>query len=117
MWDIFQEIQLNDLRAQQHGTDLSQRRTDGDVAELARQIRKIALVNQALYELLKERTGISDEELRRKIDEIDKRDGTADGKLSPKPVMCPKCGHIVTAGTLSCQSCGAKVAPKYPFAT
>ena len=41
MWDIFQEIQLNDLRAQQHGTDLSQRRTDGAVAELARQIRKL----------------------------------------------------------------------------
>jgi hypothetical protein len=117
MWDIFQEIQLNDLRSQQHSTDISQRRTDGDVNELARQVRKIALVNQALYELLKERTGISDEELRRKIDEIDKRDGALDGKLTPKPVVCPKCGHVVTAGALSCQSCGAKVAPKYPFSS
>jgi len=117
MWDIFQEIQLNDLRAQQHSADSSQRRADDDLAELARQVRKIALVNQALYELLKEKTGISYEELRRKIDDIDRRDGVLDGKLLPKPVVCPKCGTMVTAGALSCQNCGAKVAPKYPFSS
>jgi len=117
MWDIFQEIQLNDLRSQQHATDISQRRTDGDLTDLVRQVRKIALVNQALYELLKEKTGITDAELRKKIDEIDQRDGAADGKLSPKPVICPKCGATVTAGALSCQGCGAKVAPKYPFSS
>lgn len=33
-------------------------------------MRKIARVNQALYELLKERIGLNDEDLRRRICEI-----------------------------------------------
>jgi hypothetical protein len=115
MWDIFQEIRLNDQRARQANTDSSLRRTSLDLDDLARQFRKMALVNQALYELLKDRTGISDEDLRRKISEIDLRDGTIDGRLDASPLRCPKCRGAVTAGALSCSNCGVTVAPKYPF--
>ena len=75
----------------------------------------MALVNQALYELLQRKTGISDEELRLKIKEIDKRDGHENGKLSATPLKCPKCRNIVTAGALKCPNCEATIAPKYPF--
>lgn len=115
MWDIFQEIRLNNQSARQDDSDSSLRRTSLDLDDLARQVRKMALVNQALYELLKERTGISDEDLRRKISEIDLRDGAADGKLDASPLRCPKCQSAVTVGALSCQTCGATVAPKYPY--
>jgi|GEM_PF-5821749 len=91
MWDIFQEIRLNDQSARQADSDSTLRRTSLDLDDLARQIRKMALVNQALYELLKERTGISDEDLRRRIREIDVRDGTADGRVAASPLRCPKC--------------------------
>ena len=70
MWDIFQEIRINDLRARQGDAESSQKSTSGDLNELERHVRKLSLVSQALYELLKERTGISDEDLRRKIDSI-----------------------------------------------
>jgi hypothetical protein len=115
MWDIFQEIRLNDLHARQSDSDSSLKRASFDLDGVARHLRKMALVNQALYELLKERTGISDEDLRRKIREIDLRDGAADGRLDAPPLRCPKCGGSVTAGALSCLTCGATVAPKYPY--
>lgn len=115
MWDIFQEIRLNDLRAQQGDTKSSLNSTAGDVDDLHRHVRKLALVSQALYELLKESTGITDEDLRRRIELIDKRDGAADGKLDAAPLKCPKCGGAVTAGGLSCKTCGAMAAPRYPF--
>lgn len=115
MWDIFQEIRLNDQSARQSDTDSSLRRTSLNLEDLARQVRKMALVNQALYELLKERTGISDEDLRRRVREIDLRDGRSDGKLEASPLRCPKCRGAVTAGALSCPTCGATVAPKYPY--
>lgn len=115
MWDIFQEIRLNDHGARQDDSDSALRRTSLNLDELARQMRKMALVNQALYELLKERTGISDEDLRRRIREIDLRDGAADGRLDASPLRCPKCQSAVTVGALSCQYCGATIAPKYPF--
>lgn len=117
MWDLFQEIRLNDLRAQQGDTRSSLKGTSGDLNDLVRHVRKLALVNQALYEVLKERTGITDEELRRKIDEIDRRDGVSNHRHDAAPLRCPKCGISVTAGALMCQGCGAKTAPKYPFET
>jgi hypothetical protein len=115
MWDIFQEIRLNDQRAKQANTDSSLRRTSMDLDDLVRQVRKMALVNQALYELIKERIEISDEDLRKKIREIDLRDGTADERLDAPPLRCPKCQGTVTVGSLSCRTCGATVAPKYPY--
>ncbi|MDP4625024.1 MAG: hypothetical protein NWT08_07785 [Akkermansiaceae bacterium] len=115
MWDIFQEIRLNDLRAQQGDTNSSLKSASGDINELNRHVRKLALVSQALYELLKESTGITDEDLRRRIEMIDKRDGVTNGRIDATPLKCPKCGGVVTAGALSCQTCGAMAAPKYPF--
>lgn len=115
MWDIFQEIRLNDHRARQDSMESKAASLRGDQFDLQRQLAKMALVNQALYELVKEKLAISDEELRRKIREIDVRDGSEDGDLQGPPLRCPKCGSTMTAGALSCQSCGAKVAPRYPF--
>lgn len=115
MWDIFQEIRINDLRARQGDAESSLRSTSGDLNELNRHVRKLALVSQALYEILKERTGITDEELRRKIDQIDMRDGAMNGRADMAPLKCPKCAVSVTPGALNCQVCGTKVAPKYPF--
>lgn len=115
MWDIYQEIRINDLRARQLDAESSVRSTAGDLDDMTRHIRKLALVSQALYELMKERTGITDEELRRKIDAIDMRDGGLDGKIDLAPLKCPKCGMGVSSGALKCKGCGAKVAPKYPF--
>ena len=67
-------------------------------------------------DLLKEHTAIRDEDLRRKIREIDKRDGVEDGRLLAAPLTCPKCHATVTAGALACLTCGATIAPKYPYA-
>jgi hypothetical protein len=115
MWDIFQEIRINDLRARQGDAESSLRSASGDLSDLDRHVRKLALVSQALYEILKERTGITDEELRRKIDQIDMRDGALNGRVDQTPLKCPKCSVSVTPGALHCHGCGAKVAPKYPF--
>lgn len=115
MWDLFQEIRLNDQSARLDHANSTIKSTSLSLDDLARQVRKMALVNQALYELLKEKNGISDEDLRRKVREIDLRDGAANARLDASPLRCPKCQSAVTAGALSCPSCGATVAPKYPF--
>jgi hypothetical protein len=96
------------LRSESSGVDL-------EVAELKDLVAKMALVNQALYELLKARTGITDEDLRLKVREIDRRDGAEDGRMHSRPVHCPKCHTVVSAGALSCPGCGATIAPKSPY--
>ncbi|MEP4078261.1 hypothetical protein [Haloferula sp.] len=115
---------FEDIYFQSRINDISQRHSDlkGDttslgyeIKQLRRLVSKMALTNQALYELLQSRAGITDEELRLKIREIDKRDGQEDGKISAQPLKCPKCQSIVSAGALKCHNCQATIAPKYPF--
>ena len=108
-------MRINENHRRHDSVERDVRRSGGDLADLQRQVDKMALVNQALYELLRNLTGITDEDLRMKIREIDKRDGSEDGKIKSSPLRCPKCGGAVTVGALSCQTCGATVAPKYPF--
>lgn len=113
--DIYFQSRLNDIS--QRNSDLKGDTTSlgYEIKQLRRLVTKMALANQALYELLQQRTGITDEELRLKIREIDNRDGAEDGKISAKPLKCPKCRSVVTAGALSCPNCQATIAPKYPF--
>lgn len=115
MWDIWQDIKLVESDVQQAQTDGKVDRVQSETVQLQRQIDKMALVSQALFELLKEKTGITDAELRRKIREVDQRDGFEDSKVSGKPLKCPKCGGVVTVGALKCQTCAATIAPRYPY--
>lgn len=112
---IAAHIYATQLKQGQDDLDSNLATTDARLRDLAQTVRKMAVANQALLELLQEKTQLTDEELRLKIEEVDLRDGRKDGKLSAAPLICPKCGFNVTAGALSCQTCGAKLAPKYPF--
>lgn len=112
---IASHIHATQLKQGQDDLGSSLSRTDAQLRDLAELVRKMALVNQALLETLKDRVGFTDEELRRKIKEVDLRDGREDGKLTAGPLTCSKCGFNVTAGSMSCQTCGAKIAPRYPY--
>ena len=61
------------------------------------------------------RQGITNEELRDRVKEVDLRDGTEANRLDAAPVSCPSCQQKVTAGALHCIHCGAKITPEYPF--
>jgi hypothetical protein len=116
-WDAFQQYRIDQLSARQADADVKGRSVEREFRYLERQMGKMALVNQALFELLKAETGITDEDLRRKVREIDLRDGIEDQQLVAGPLTCPKCRAAMTAGALSCPQCGATVAPAYPFET
>ncbi len=68
---------------------------------------KLALICRALWELLRERTDLSEEDLMVKVKEIDLRDGEADGKVGRKIKTCPKCGRVMSPAHARCLYCGA----------
>jgi len=112
MIDIWQQFRIEENSRRQNSAERNLASTKNS---LEGKMAKMALVSQALYELLKETTGVTDEDLRRKIKEVDARDGKEDGKVQASVLKCPKCGSAVSAGALYCQMCGAMIAPKYPF--
>lgn len=74
---------------------------------LRRQIDRMALANQAIWELLRELHGIRDEDMLQRMEQIDLRDGKLDGKLGAQVLNCAGCGRKTNSTRRHCVFCGA----------
>jgi hypothetical protein len=73
--DIYFQSRLNDIGQSPSDPKGDTTSLAYEIKQLRRLVTKMALANQAIYELLQQHTGITDEQLRIKIREIDKREG------------------------------------------
>jgi hypothetical protein len=80
--------------------------TQEGVRELRHQVERLSLLNQALWELIRDKAGLTDADLQRMAEEIDMRDGKADGKMDGGAVTCPTCHRVSNAKHYKCMYCG-----------
>ncbi|MES2791562.1 MAG: hypothetical protein V4719_18230 [Planctomycetota bacterium] len=73
---------------------------------LTARFEHLALVTQTLWELLREHTDLTQQQMYDKMQEIDRRDGVADGKIGKKVFECTNCGHTVVGTYSTCIYCG-----------
>jgi hypothetical protein len=74
------------------------------------QLAKVLLINEALWEIIREKHSLKDENLIEKIKEIDMRDGVADGKNQAREApSCPSCGRNSSRRNRNCMYCGAEL--------
>lgn len=76
---------------------------------------RMALVCQALLEVIQERISITDEELEEKILEVDLRDGIENGKINYDIVNCLSCGKKANSTRGFCFFCGAPTSKEHAF--
>jgi hypothetical protein len=78
-------------------------------------VEKLFMITEAIWDILKEKHGYSDDDLVRMVQNIDLRDGVLDGKVAkePKP-PCAKCGRTLLGKHPVCLYCGA-VSVRDPF--
>ena len=71
---------------------------------------RLYLVVQAMWELLKDKAGLTDADLDAKVQEIDMRDGRLDGQDSTQtdPLTCRQCGRTILSGQAQCSWCGTQ---------
>ena len=67
-----------------------------EIKKLRASLAKSMLISEALWELLRDRAKLTDDDLHKKIYEIDMRDGVLDGKNQRQAVECPDCGRKVS---------------------
>lgn len=116
-WNLRQQDQIRDLQRQ-----LGESRFSGNervldarekLSDLEFESGRQALINRAIWELVSGSLGLTEQDLVRKMQEIDRRDGVEDGKTdSPamKVVPCPRCGRSHRMKNLRCIYCGEKIA-------
>ena len=71
-------------------------------------VERLLMITEALWGILKEQLHYTDDELLRRVQEIDMRDGVLDGKCNTKeaPKKCTNCGRTVMKKRPQCLYCG-----------
>ncbi len=108
LWDLRQEWRINEA---QDRADGAARQADNAKMEnryLRRSVERLALANMAMWELVCQRLGLTDEQLMRKMEEIDLRDGVRDGRITEGATVrpCLNCGRKQSARQERCMYCG-----------
>ena len=90
-------------------------RLQGEVDELKRRADGLTIACQALWEILRTRLGVDDQTILRQMQEVDQRDGQADGKIATRPVVCPRCSRNSNSRRRTCVYCGAPLPAGHVF--
>jgi hypothetical protein len=115
IWNALQQSQIAEA---QKGADQANRHSGHQaerIQELERAVQRLTLVSQALWEVLRGRLNIPEQELIAKIGEIDLRDGSKDGRIGHQVLSCPKCSRNLNTKNTHCVYCGAPVQKPHVF--
>jgi hypothetical protein len=84
---------------------------------LHKDVERLLLITGALWMVLKEQHGFTDEKLAQLITRIDLRDGRPDGHFARTwTETCPHCGRTLAKNRTCCMYCGRLVLNRNPFA-
>ncbi len=71
---------------------------------------KAMLINEALWEIIRDKHQLTEKDLYEKLYDIDMRDGKLDGKNQRNtPVECPNCHHKIAPHHDRCMYCGEAI--------
>ena len=90
--------------------------TDRQTGLLQSDVERLFMLTEALWTILKEQHGYTDEDLAERVREIDLRDGRLDGRSAQDKVNpdCPQCGRKLIGRNQVCLYCGTE-ASRDPF--
>ncbi len=82
------------------------RSVERELRVLEANLAKSMMINEALWELIRDQHGLTEKDLHDKLYEVDMRDGVLDGKHQRNAVKCPNCDHTVSPRHPACIYCG-----------
>ena len=98
------------------GDDIIQakRQTNYELDGIDQRIDRLTMLCEAMWELVCETTGLTNEHLEYKLAQLDESDGRRDLKRAKTSTACA-CGAMVPARSMACQFCGEAAPPRSPF--
>ena len=78
-----------------------------EVELLRADVERVLMITEALWSILKEQHGYTDDELLRRVGVIDMKVGRMDGRVAATPPLpCPHCGRPMGKNRMLCLYCG-----------
>jgi len=113
LWDVFQHGKIAAASGAAEDAKRDARHADtrlhAEVLRLESKIDGLALICQALFEILRDKGGVTQDEVDARMKEIDLRDGRADGRIRGQPTKCPQCKRIAHTRQRVCMYCSAPI--------
>jgi hypothetical protein len=113
LWDVFQQAQIHKASSEAEAARRDARHADtrlhAEVLRLEARIDGLALICQALWEVLREKTQLRELDIEAKIREIDLRDGRKDGRMTGTPTTCAHCHRPTHTRQRVCMYCGKPI--------
>ncbi|MCF7855179.1 MAG: hypothetical protein K9N51_10310 [Candidatus Pacebacteria bacterium] len=114
-WEAHQQGRISQASANAATARNRAARLETDIKHLERKVERMALSCQALWELLRDRTDLEEDDILQKMQEIDVRDGTSDGKIGHKVLTCPACNRTANSSRTTCLYCGSELRRQHVF--
>jgi len=111
LWDLYQQYRIGQIGRELEDVRASAAALEGSsdlraAARLDEKVNRLALICRAMFELMQASSGVTEDQLKAKIVEIDLRDGQADGRVTERAKTCPKCGAMMSPQMGRCLFCG-----------
>lgn len=114
-WELYQQQQIFAAKMEAADARFTARNARLRISKLEELCYKSLLVSAALWSLLRDKCGLSEDELLERVNQIDVTDGKLDGRVRHPPAECLKCKRITPRRLYECIYCGEKL-PGNPFA-
>ena len=108
-WELHQHRRIYDAQTEAAGARSRATQVSHEIDDLRMKVDRLSLACQAMWELLRDDGAFEEERLLGKIQEVDLRDGRADGKIGASPIACPDCGRMANSRRRACMYCGASL--------
>ncbi len=106
IWDIYLQGQVNNASSAANEANQKANNQAMHIRQLEQSIDRLLLINMAMWDLIKSRTGLMESDLLRQMQIVDLRDGVADGRVTPTTTPCPKCNRPNSSRQKQCLYCG-----------
>jgi hypothetical protein len=106
IWEAYQQ---NKIAEAAETTQSGPGRVADDLAATRRHVDRLALACQAMWEIMRDRSNLLEQDIEAKMLEIDARDGRLDGKITTQVLKCSSCGSTTNSKRFSCVICGTVI--------
>ena len=109
IWEMHQQ---QGIASAKRSADRAQAKAESfsdEIAKMSRHLNRLTLACQSMWELIRDNTNLTEEDLEAKVLEVDLRDGHADGRIRTQILTCSACGRKTNSKRAFCVMCGAPV--------